>query len=172
MQQHEQENASSTIRMLALLVAFLLLSVSCANWAKADQSEDDAKVAKARSIVENNQQATPAATPSKPETSMTDTAFQAGKGLAICLAILFIGAAAYKRLNPNIVNTRREQRMKVIDRLSLGSRSAVLLIEIDGRQALVGVAPDSVSIQPWGDGAIRESFESTMETQCDAKVNT
>ena len=173
MQNTQQQHASSTTRVLALLVALLFVCLSQPSILRADDPEGDAKLAKTRTIIESNQQATPAASTSAPQTSMADSAFQAGKGLAICLAVLFIGVAIYKRLNPNVVGTRRDQRMKVLDRLALGGRAAVLLIEVDGRQALVGVASDSVSIQPWFDGAAfgaaSESFETSMESECDTK---
>ena len=165
MQPCQSERAISIIRVLALLVTLLLVCVSMPRWARADDPEGDAKLAKTRSIIEGNQQATLVATSSKPETSLADSAFQAGKGLAICLAILFIGAAVYKRLNPSVVSTRRAQRMQVLDRLSLGGRAAVLLVEIDGRQALIGVAADSVSIQPWSTSD-HQSFENSMESEC------
>ena len=166
MQFGQQERAVSNIRVLALLVTLILLCLSLPRWARADDPEGDAKLAKTRTIIESNQQATPAAVSAKPESSsMAESAFQAGKGLAICLAVLFIGAAVYKRLNPSAVSTRRAQRMQVIDRLALGGRAAILLVEIDGRQALVGVAAESVTIQPW---STSESFENSMESECAA----
>jgi len=68
-----------------------------------------------------------------------------GQGLAICLGVFFIGIYGYKKLYPGRV-VGGKSRMKVIERLSLSSRSAVILVEVDGAEIVLGVGSEPPTI--------------------------
>lgn len=69
--------------------------------------------------------------------------------LALVLALLFAGAWAMKRVAG--VTGGANARLRTLASLSLGARERAVLIEVDGREVLLGVAPGNVRTLLVGD---------------------
>ncbi|MEY4713422.1 MAG: hypothetical protein RIS88_2872 [Pseudomonadota bacterium] len=52
---------------------------------------------------------------------------------------------ALKRLQLSPTFSRREQRLHVVETLSLGARSKIALVRCDGREVLVGITPSQIT---------------------------
>jgi flagellar protein FliO/FliZ len=69
--------------------------------------------------------------------------------LALVLLLLFAGAWAMKRVAG--MTGRANTRLRTLASLSLGARERAVLIEVDGREVLLGVAPGNVRTLLVGD---------------------
>ena len=67
------------------------------------------------------------------------------KGLAICILILMLGVWLLKKLKSPLINPQ-SRRLKVLERLPLGARSSLVLVEVNQKQVLVGVGTDSINL--------------------------
>lgn len=52
---------------------------------------------------------------------------------------------ALKRLQLSPTFSRRDQRLRVVESLSLGARSKIALVRCDGREVLVGITPAQIT---------------------------
>ncbi len=52
---------------------------------------------------------------------------------------------ALKRLQLSPTFSRRDQRLRVVETLSLGPRSKIALVRCDGREVLVGITPTQMT---------------------------
>jgi flagellar biosynthetic protein FliO len=52
---------------------------------------------------------------------------------------------ALKRLQLSPTFSRRDQRLRVVETLSLGARSKIALVRCDGREVLVGITPAQIT---------------------------
>ncbi len=52
---------------------------------------------------------------------------------------------ALKRLQLSPTFSRRDQRLQVVESLSLGARSKIALVRCDGREVLVGITPAQIT---------------------------
>jgi flagellar protein FliO/FliZ len=52
---------------------------------------------------------------------------------------------AIKRLQLAPAFSRREQRLRVVETLSLGARMKIALVRVDGREVLVGITPAQIT---------------------------
>ena len=52
---------------------------------------------------------------------------------------------ALKRLQLSPTFTRRDQRLRVVETLSLGARSKIALVRCDGREVIVGITPAQIT---------------------------
>jgi flagellar protein FliO/FliZ len=52
---------------------------------------------------------------------------------------------AIKRLQLSPAFSRRDQRLRVVETLSLGARSKIALVRCDGREILVGITPSQIT---------------------------
>ena len=64
---------------------------------------------------------------------------------ALVVALLVGLLWALKRLQGSQAFARREQRLRVVESLSLGARMKVALVRVDGREVLVGVTPAQIT---------------------------
>ena len=66
------------------------------------------------------------------------------KGLALCLAAFCGIVFLIQKFHPGqgVAGTRR---MRVIERLPVAQKSALLLVEVDGKTKLIGVGPDTIT---------------------------
>ena len=70
------------------------------------------------------------------------------KGLGFCLGLLFIGTALVKRYHPGAaMQGRDERRMVILEKLALSPKATLYLVEVDGKQMLVGSGSEALSIQ-------------------------
>ncbi len=64
---------------------------------------------------------------------------------ALVVALLVGLLWALKRLQGSKAFTRREQRLRVVESLSMGARMKIALVRVDGREILVGVTPAQIT---------------------------
>lgn len=89
--------------------------------------------------------AAPAASAASPTPGVTRVVLS----LALVLLLLFAGAWAMKRVAG--MAGRGNTRLRTLASLSLGARERAVLIEVDGREVLLGVAPGNVRTLLVGD---------------------
>lgn len=98
-------------------------------------------------------------------------AISAVKGLLLCLGVFLIGTWLVKGFGGKGV-IAGSRKMRIIERLPVAARTALLLIEVEGRKVLVAVGPDRVSFDPAGRGAA-EGFDQELSEVCtDAPQST
>lgn len=69
------------------------------------------------------------------------------KGLGFCLGVLFIGTAIAKRFRAGgMTQGRGHQSMRIIDRIPVSPKSALLLVDVEGERVLVAVGNEQVVI--------------------------
>lgn len=67
------------------------------------------------------------------------------QGLAFCLGVFFIGLHVYKKyIYKGALPTKRS--MRVLERLSLGSKSSLILVEIESKKVLVAVGAEKLTV--------------------------
>jgi len=93
-----------------------------------------------------------------PDQNAGSTFLTMAQGLAVCLAVLAGGVYAYRRIHPQAAITTK-RRMRVRERLPLTSKAQLLLVEIDGREVVVAVGSDHVSIH---DARGSQTFDSLL----------
>ncbi len=80
-----------------------------------------------------------------PETDTGSMALKMIQGLGIVAGMFLIGAHFYKKYV--IKNVSKPARsIKILERASLGGKSALILAEIEGQRVLVGMGADTVSL--------------------------
>lgn len=81
------------------------------------------------------------------------------QGLGICLGAFFIGVHLWKRFNPKAQVSSK--RLKVIERLSVGPKSSIILVECDGAEFMIGCGAEPPTILSRGVGGAE--FSKAME---------
>ena len=123
-------------------------------------------IARIKSILNTADQPRQLAKEIIPEESVTEpeslvgTAGKMFKGLALCLGVLLVGLAIYKRVRPQ--HFAKESRMKVRDRLSLTPKTSLLIVEVDGKEQLIAVGVDAVT-------ALNNLEESRVSSRLEVK---
>ncbi len=64
---------------------------------------------------------------------------------ALVVGLLVSLLWALKRLQLSPTFTRRDQRLRVVETLSLGARTKIALVRCDGREVLVGITPAQIT---------------------------
>lgn len=82
---------------------------------------------------------------SEGESSLGGAGLKMFQALGICVGILLIGLHFFKKYNPKAVQRVGGRRMRVIERLPIAQKTALLLVEVDGRTVLLSVGSDRVS---------------------------
>lgn len=91
------------------------------------------------------------------------------KGLAICIGFFFIGLSVYKRLRPKAFLANN--RVRVIERISISPKTNLILVEVDGCEKLITVGSDLVQeLRPLGRDSL-ESFQELSLCQEDLKLS-
>ena len=75
----------------------------------------------------------------------TPGAFSMAKGLLLVLGVFFIGVYFFKRFN-GVTATGQKRRMRVLERIPISSKAALVLVEVGGQEVLVSVGSDRVSV--------------------------
>ncbi len=80
------------------------------------------------------------------------------QGLFACLAVLVGGSWIYRRyvVKEPLGTTRR---LKIIERLPLGAKGALCLVEVEGRTVLVGMGAETFSFMELSKGEFHEQTE-------------
>lgn len=75
--------------------------------------------------------------------SAAPSGFNVLEGLALCCGLFFIMLYALKRLNRGKLGAGT-RRMKVLERLALSSKTALLMVEVDGRSQILALGAERV----------------------------
>jgi flagellar biogenesis protein FliO len=94
------------------------------------------------------------------------------QGLALCLGVFFIGSWVVKRYGPQ-AGTATNRRIRVVERTTLTPKTALCLIEVDGKQVLLATGSDLVQVL-MKDGVVSEQgadqatkgFDESLEVLC------
>ncbi len=121
----------------ALCVLWLLVVAAPLAWAEEAATKGELGIAGSRRTTSDWRLA--------PDQNAGSTFLTMAQGLAVCLAVLAAGVYVYRRLNPQAVATTK-RRMRVRERLALTSKAQLLLVDIDGREVVVAVGSDHVSL--------------------------
>ena len=79
--------------------------------------------------------------------SLTLPLLRALGGLGLVLSLILAGFFAAKKFAPQYLGKRpSERQLKIVETLSLGDKRAVSLIQVDGRQFLVGNTPHQINL--------------------------
>ena len=78
------------------------------------------------------------------ETSIAESGGKMFSGLALCIGVLLIGTSLYKRFSGKSFNTK-EGRMRILEKMPLTPKTAVVLFEVRGKEYLAAVGGESVS---------------------------
>ncbi len=78
-----------------------------------------------------------------PDSGTIHTAVKFMEGLGLALGVFLIGIHFYKRRQNITVQSMR--RLKLIERLAVGPKASLLLVEVDGGKVLVGSSADGIT---------------------------
>lgn len=84
----------------------------------------------------------------------------AAKGLGFCIAVLLIGLGIAKKFGRTLPPAKR--RCKILERTNLTGKTALFVIEYEGKKLLCAAGPDRVSVLS-GD---KENFTDSLELAC------
>jgi flagellar biogenesis protein FliO len=94
------------------------------------------------------------------------------QGLALCLGVFFIGSWIARRFGGG-AKMVGERRIKILERAALTQKSAICLVEVDGRQVLLSTGSDPVQVLMQSEGASmtpthqeEKGFDQSMEVLC------
>ena len=84
--------------------------------------------------------------PFKPADDLLTMLAPVALALVVLLGLAWAALAFYKRNGTPFPGARQPRRLKVLERLALSRRSALLRVECDGRILLLGQAGDELSL--------------------------
>lgn len=78
------------------------------------------------------------------EVSLGGTAFKMFTALGLTIGVLLIGVHFYRRYSgaPTVVRARR---IRIVERVSISAKTALVLVEFDGRPMILSVGADNVT---------------------------
>lgn len=88
------------------------------------------------------------------ETSASSMVVTMVQGLALCIGVLFIGLAIYKRINPNVGN-RGQKTTEILERLQVSQRTQLVLARFNKKKILFSVGPERVTLLDTGGEGFR-----------------
>jgi len=139
------------IRSIALVLALLAVPALAETSSPALAQENDGGVTKleqARALVAERQAVRHGTTQgaSEPEltTSVGSSAVKLFSALGIALAAFFIGMHLHRRMT-GASRPPRSRRLRIIERLPIAGKTALVLVEVDGRPLVLTVGADRVT---------------------------
>lgn len=78
------------------------------------------------------------------EVSMGGAAFKMVSALGLTIGALLIGMHLYRRFS-GVPVPARPRRMRIVERLPIGAKTALVLVEFDGRPMILSVGADNVT---------------------------
>ena len=90
------------------------------------------------------------------------------RGLGLTLGVFFVGLYVFKRVRGPI-QTAQKRKLRILERLPLSSKTALLLVQANGQEVLLSVGSDRVSVigdMSCGDsclGCADADFESAIK---------
>lgn len=88
------------------------------------------------------------------------------QGLFLTLGVFFVGVWGYQKLNRHALPKSGSRRMKLVERVAVGPKTALVLAEIDGRSVLMSVGSERVAFfsdSAWLEGAWDKEQGATAE---------
>ena len=67
------------------------------------------------------------------------------RGLGLTLGVFFIGLWVYKRLHGTAQQTQK-RKLRIVERLSISSKTSLMLVQANGQEILLSVGSDRVSV--------------------------
>ena len=132
--------------ILSLLCLLLLFGAPAAASDELSESSSIDKLRRIRAQVElNGSVEQPQPMPQKTEeaSSFSGRVFQ---GLSLCLGLFFVMVYFLKRTRRDGSDGAQRSRLMLRERISVGPKSNVALIAVDGRELLVGVSESGVTL--------------------------
>lgn len=158
--------------LTALLVVVLSVPASHAQ-DKADISAQD-KLERTKELIHSDSESKKTSQKGseskewKPEgdESLSGAGFRMFQGLALCVGFLLIGSWAYRRwfLKEGPISTRT---MKVLERMPLGAKTVMYLVEVEGKRILVSAGAEHSSMMFCGKETPREGFAISLTEACE-----
>jgi len=87
------------------------------------------------------------------------------QGLFLTLGVFFVGIWAYQKLNRQAMPKLSGRRIKLIERISVGHKTALVLAEIDGRSVLMSVGNERVAFFSDSSGLDGAMLEGAWEKE-------
>jgi flagellar biogenesis protein FliO len=153
-------------------VALLLIFTLVAQTAQAQAPQaPESKLQRARRILsENSQPASTqqAASENISTSSAASSLWQMLQGLGICVGTFLVGVHFWKRSRKTLGAVPSARRLRVVERLGLGSKHAIALVEVDGRSVLVGMGAGTIALADMEAAAslrILKDFQELQESE-------
>lgn len=89
------------------------------------------------------------------------------EGMLLTLGVFFLGVWGYQKMNGHSMPKLSSRRMKVIERISVGSKTSLVLAEIDGRSVLLSVGGERVAFfsdSAWLEGAWEKEQQAHQQS--------
>lgn len=138
--------------VLALIIALppTLLAQSLDADSPAVTDTSLGKIAKTRELIlaEQSRKATGAGKLAESEFTpdKSSIAVRMIQGLMLCIGMLLVGAWAYKKFSKKSGVGGSSKRLRVIDRIPITAKSSVALVSVDGKEVLVALGSEHISI--------------------------
>jgi hypothetical protein len=88
------------------------------------------------------------------------------QALAICCGVFLVGIHFYKKYTGQGPVFNKNRRMRILERLPVSPKSALLLVEVDGKKVLIGVGSENVSHIPLREVADQGEFGVSLDEVC------
>lgn len=158
---------------LQLLVVLLLSPLAFAQEASeaTANSAMDTKVARAGEIAaERGHEGSRQRALAEREDPVAGSGMSVLRGLGLCLAVFLIGVALYKRVGKG-QGAGGGRRLRIVERLPLTQRTALVMAEVDGARVLLSVGTERVNVLPLDHaGRASEQFPVMLDQICEADV--
>lgn len=101
------------------------------------------------------------------EGSLRSSAWKLTQGFALCAAVLMVMIYLLRRFG-RATGRGGVSRMKIEERMMLTSKTALLLMKVDGRSFLAAVGPEQVNFHEhiFEDGVCSDGIDSNSELLC------
>ncbi len=160
---------------LAILLAVLLAAV----WQPAAAAAENARseemhesLARIKGSLKQGQGSAPAvsALALSSEGPVETSGVKMVKGLAFCVGVFMIGIAVTQRMRSRAPRACGSG-MRIIERLPLTQKTALLLIEHDGKQIMLAVGSEHVTFQPSAPSAQEGALELVCQEEQEMRLS-
>lgn len=155
-----------SLPVVSLVILALTLVAPCRVHAD-DRLERLKSVVEQRAELAANQKAE---SPIKGKTSEPPSSDISGvrviEGLFLTLGVFFIGVWGYRKINGQSFPKTSARRIRVVERVAVGGKTALVLAEIDGRSVLMSVGSERVAFfgdSAWLEGAWEKEQQSHIQ---------
>lgn len=133
----------------AFLIGLSLMGGPIVASAESGGGDGPTKLEQARALVAERQAERngggQSAADSPPDTTVGGTAVKLFSALGLALGAFFIGLHVHRRMTGATTPAGRTRRMQIVERLPIASKTALVLVEVDGRPLVLTVGADRVT---------------------------